>query len=86
VLDNAGIAYDFKHSARTENDDKTPAIKEETLTKEKVRLFYSMFKGRKDVYSLRSGKPSKKTGKSGMRNIFHPNMQLSIKRSFGMAA
>lgn len=65
LLDNAGIAYDFKHSARTENDDKTPAIKEETLTKEKVRLFYSMFKGRKDVYSLRSGKPSKKTGKYG---------------------
>ena len=65
LLDDAGITYDRKQSLSPKNDDETPAIKEEVLTKDKVRFFYSMFQGRKDVYSLRSGRPSKKTGKYG---------------------
>ena len=65
LLDAAGIAYEFKSIKSPMEVDEAPAIKEEILTKDKVLFFYSMFKGRKDVYSLRSGKPSKKTGKYG---------------------
>ncbi len=45
ILDNAGIEYDIK------NDNK---ISSEVITKEHIFLFYSYFKGRKDVYSRRT--------------------------------
>jgi hypothetical protein len=67
LLDAAGIAYEFKSIKSPMEVDEAPTIKEEILTKDKVLFFYSMFKGRKDVYSLRSGKPSKKTGKKENR-------------------
>ena len=65
LLDDAGIAYEKRSISSSNIVDKYSEIKEENLTKEKVLFFYSMFKGRKDVYSLRSGKPSAKTGKYG---------------------
>ena len=78
LLDNAGIPYDRKQSLPPKNDDETPSIKEEILTRNKVRFFYSMFKGRKDVYSLRSGRPSIKTGRYGYypqcANAWNPSL------------
>lgn len=65
LLDNAGISYERKISVIDALNNERQLIKEEELTKEKVLFFYSMFKGRKDVYSLRSGKPNAKTGKHG---------------------
>lgn len=35
----------------------------ETITQKHAQYFYSFFKGRKDVYSKRAGKPNPKTGK-----------------------
>lgn len=40
-------------------------IKEEEITPKHAKLFYSMFKGRLDVYSKRGGKANPKTGKVG---------------------
>ncbi|MDN0045064.1 alpha/beta fold hydrolase [Mediterraneibacter glycyrrhizinilyticus] len=37
----------------------------ETITQKHAQYFYSFFKGRKDVYSKRAGKPNPKTGKTG---------------------
>ena len=37
----------------------------ETITQKHAQYFYSFFKGRKDVYSKRAGKPNPKTGKNG---------------------
>ncbi len=44
ILDGAGIKYDV--------EEKTN-IADEIITKEHIKLFYSIFKGRKDVYSKR---------------------------------
>ena len=65
LLDDAGIPYDKANKALEKNESQEINIKEELITKELVQFFYSMFKGRKDVYSLRSGKPNAKTGKHG---------------------
>ena len=48
ILNNAGIKYDIEE----ENDNLN--ILNENITKEHIMLFYSLFKGRKDVYSKRS--------------------------------
>lgn len=37
----------------------------EVITKNHAKYFYSIFKGRMDVYSKRGGKPNPKTGKNG---------------------
>ena len=65
LLDDAGISYDGTDKAPEKKKTNVVSIKEEPITKELVQFFYSMFKGRKDVYSLRSGKPNAKTGKHG---------------------
>ena len=45
--------------------DPLPFIHDEKITEVHVRFFYSMFRGRSDVYAKRSGKPNSKTGKAG---------------------
>lgn len=44
---------------------RTQPIKKEHITPDHVRFFYSLFKGRRDVYSKRGGRPNPKTGKVG---------------------
>ena len=74
LLDDAGIPY--KREAKDIDDlspDKNPAFEENqgarilpvTITKQHIRYYYNLFKGRSDVYGKRSGKASKKTGKHG---------------------
>lgn len=65
LLDDAGICYDEDDKDKEKNESHVVSIKEEPITKELIRFYYSMFKGRKDAYSLRSGKPNTKTGKHG---------------------
>lgn len=65
LLDDAGIPYDGTDKVPEKNEPNVVSIKEEPITQERIQFFYSMFKGRKDVYSLRSGKPNDKTGKHG---------------------
>lgn len=45
ILDSAGIKYDVEEKVN---------IADEIITKEHIRLFYSIFKGRNDVYSKRT--------------------------------
>ncbi|SFA90446.1 hypothetical protein SAMN05216249_104185 [Acetitomaculum ruminis DSM 5522] len=74
LLDNAGISY--KREAKELDDlspDKNLAFEENqgarilpvTITKQHIQYYYYLFKGRNDVYSKRSGKANKKTGKHG---------------------
>ena len=74
LLDNAGISY--KREAKELDDlspDRNLAFEENqgarilpvTITKQHIQYFYHLFKGRNDVYSKRSGKANKKTGKHG---------------------
>jgi len=46
-------------------EDQGNCIYSEVITKNHVKFFYSMFKGRKDVYSKRGSKVSPKSGKTG---------------------
>lgn len=76
LLDEAGIAYkhsklkqtlwnddDFRQDAM--ESDQGARIIQEQLKPQHAIYFYSVFKGRRDVYSKRGGKPSPKTGKTG---------------------
>ena len=74
LLDNAGISY--KRRAKELEDlspDRNLAFEENqgarilpvTITKQHIQYYYHLFKGRNDVYSKRSGKVNKKTGKHG---------------------
>lgn len=74
VLDDAGISY--KREAKELDDlspDRNLAFEENqgarifpvTITKRHIQYYYHLFKGRNDVYSKRSGKANKKTGKHG---------------------
>lgn len=74
LLDNAGISY--KREAKELDDlspDRNLAFEEDqgarilpvTITKQHIQYYYHLFKGRNDVYSKRSGKANKKTGKHG---------------------
>lgn len=74
LLDNAGISY--KRKAKELEDlspDRNLAFEEDqgarilsvTITKQHIQFYYHLFKGRNDVYSKRSGKANKKTGKHG---------------------
>lgn len=72
LLDAAGIPY--KREAKDIEDhspdknilfdpDQGARIKPLEITKQRIRFYRNLFNGRSDVYSLRSGKPNKKTGK-----------------------
>lgn len=60
LLNAAGISYETKTIV-----NPTTEIISERLTQEHARFFYSMFRGRKDVFSKRGGKVNPKTGKAG---------------------
>lgn len=72
LLDAAGIPY--KREAKDIEDlspdknilfdpDQGARIMPLEITKQRIRFYRNLFNGRSDVYSLRSGKPNKKTGK-----------------------
>ena len=72
LLDVAGIPY--KREAKDIEDlspdknilfdsDQGARIKPLEITKQRIKFYRNLFNGRSDVYSLRSGKPNKKTGK-----------------------
>ncbi len=71
ILQDAKISYEVclnnetSISTADKNIDQGARIIKEEITKSHFRFFYSMFKGRMDVYSKRGGKPSPKTGKTG---------------------
>lgn len=74
LLNDAGISYELEVKESDDfSPDRNPAFEEDQgarilpvkLTKQHVQYFYHLFKGRNDVYSKRSGKASKKTGKHG---------------------
>jgi len=79
TLDEAGIFYDRHCIESGEGTECTEKIQEreesqknqgsriipEIITKDHAKFFYSMFKGRTDVYSKRAAKPNAKTGKTG---------------------
>lgn len=71
LLDQANIQYQKGTEYCTDiqknssNDLETGPIIYEQLTPQHASLFYSIFKGRRDVYAKRSGKPNSKTGKTG---------------------
>ena len=72
LLDHAKIPYD-KNNIGTENvsannlntKNQGERIIPEHITPDHAKYFYSIFKGRMDVYSKRAGKPNPKTGKTG---------------------
>lgn len=78
LLDGAGIDYAISCAPPESPESCAGGIKNEIITQDHVLFFYSMFKGRKDVYSLRSGKPNTKTGKHGYypqcENIWSPSL------------
>lgn len=72
LLDEAKIPYkedkiemkdsDSLHSTQ---ENQGARIIPEHITPQHAKYFYSIFKGRMDVYSKRAGKPNAKTGKTG---------------------
>lgn len=78
LLSQAGISYGKSirekeilaaRQADSDVDDmelsQAQFIIPETITQKHAQYFYSFFKGRKDVYSKRAGKPNPQTGKTG---------------------
>lgn len=78
LLSQAGIPYgkgiqEKERPAAQQKDSvmsETETVREqfiipEMITQKHAQYFYSFFKGRKDVYSKRAGKPNPKTGKTG---------------------
>lgn len=71
ILLDANIPYEVSRNNETyvyavDSDvDQGARIIKEEITSDHFRFFYSMFKGRIDVYSKRGGKPNPKTGKTG---------------------
>ena len=74
LLADAGVSYELEvKEAEDFSPDRNPAFEEDQgarilpvkITKQHVQYFYRLFKGRNDVYSKRSGKANKKTGKHG---------------------
>ncbi len=71
ILLDANIPYEVNPNSGTNNSvagsdiDQGARIIKEEITKTHFRFFYSMFKGRMDVYSKRGGKPNPKTGQTG---------------------
>ena len=74
LLNDAEISYELEVKESEDcSSERNPAFDEDQgsrilpvkLTKQHVQYFYHLFKGRNDVYSKRSGKANKKTGKHG---------------------
>ena len=72
LLDEAKIPYNEKNIEIVDATSKSqPQVNQgsriipERITPEHAKYFYSIFKGRMDVYSKRAGKPNPKTGKTG---------------------
>lgn len=74
LLNDAGVSYELEVKKSEDfSPNRNPAFEEDQgarilpvkLTKQHVQYFYHLFKGRNDVYSKRSGKANKKTGKHG---------------------
>ena len=79
LLDEADISYDkdcneyredinnavSDQNLKESQENQGSRIISETITKDHAKFFYSMFKGRTDVYSKRAAKPNAKTGKTG---------------------
>ena len=74
LLNDAGISYELEVKESEDcSSERNPAFDKDQgsrilpvkLTKQHVQYFYHLFKGRNDVYSKRSGKANKKTGKHG---------------------
>ncbi|MEF9917507.1 MAG: DEAD/DEAH box helicase family protein [Lachnospiraceae bacterium] len=73
ILMNEKIPYknEIEQSMETQllsgssEENQGARIIPEVITKNHAKFFYSMFKGRMDVYSKRGGKPNPKTGKTG---------------------
>lgn len=71
ILLDAKIPYEVSSNSEAISSsvdgiiDQGARIIREEITKTHFRFFYSMFKGRIDVYSKRGGKPNPKTGQIG---------------------
>lgn len=73
ILNKEKIPYEYEMEKHCENvlvsddyeENQGERIIPEVITKNHAKFFYSMFKGRRDVYSKRGGKPNPKTGKTG---------------------
>jgi superfamily II DNA or RNA helicase len=66
VLSEAKIPYNTNLiNVSSPEEDQGARIISEVINTNHARYFYSMFKGRRDVYSKRGGKPNPKTGKTG---------------------
>lgn len=71
ILLDAKIPYELSPNSEAISSsgddviDQGARIIKEEITKTHFRFFYSMFKGRMDVYSKRGGKPNPKTGQTG---------------------
>ena len=74
LLNDAGISYELEVKESEDcSSERNPAFDKDQgsrilpvkLTKQHVQYFYHLFKGRNDVYSKKSGKANKKTGKHG---------------------
>ena len=75
LLSGAGILYEKKTqenvavradlAVKDVETEQGKRIIPEPITQKHAQYFYSFFKGRKDVYSKRAGKPNPKTGKTG---------------------
>ena len=73
LLDEAGIEYHSPKENKSDDTIEQIAMLEDQgariipvqLTPQHANFFYSVFKGRRDVYSKRNGKPNPKTGKTG---------------------
>lgn len=63
ILMEAKIPY--KNDIDQPEENQGARILPEVITQNHAKYFYSMFKGRVDVYSKRGGKPNTKTGKTG---------------------
>lgn len=71
ILLDMKIPYEVSPNSETiissidDDIDQGARIIKEEITKTHFRFFYSMFKGRMDVYSKRGSKPNPKTGQTG---------------------
>ena len=66
LLQRNGISYEPQNNAIIDDD---------RITREKVMLFFKLFKGRTDVFAKRSGYPDRKTGRIG----YYPQIDWSSK-------
>lgn len=73
ILKEAKIPYgneikqpeEIVRNADSTEEDQGKRILSEVITQNHAKYFYSIFKGRMDVYSKRGGKPNPKSGKTG---------------------